>query len=310
MESIIDIVVVTYNRLEKLKTALDSYDRQTYPFRNLIVVDNCSTDGTKEFLERWKNEKSFFGKNVIGTSCNVGGSGGFFLGQKMAVESGADWVYVADDDAYADIHLIEQFNSFLAMHCGERFSAICASVKSMNGLISTMHRGRWRLKSDRYFERYSVPVEEYSKDFFTMDLLSYVGSFLNVDALRKVGMVNQHYFISYDDTEHSFRLKKYGDIVCVPKMVVSHDSNNNESYSSDLNWRDYYMIRNSFHMQLKHMPRIIVFRMVLSFIIKGGDNISSDKTFLKVYRDAVKDALLGHLGIHDVYRPGWVPNLG
>lgn len=306
--SIIDIVVVTYNRLDKLKKALESYSKQTVTFRSLIVVDNCSTDGTREYLDLWKSEETSFNKSVIHSDHNVGGSGGFYLGQKKAVEDGADWVYVADDDAYADVKLVEQFVRFVDDNDGMRFSAVCASVRALDGTICTMHRERWTLESGKYFNRHAVPQEEYNHAFFYIDLLSYVGSFLNVEALRKVGCVNQDYFISYDDTEHSFRLKKYGEIICVPSLIVLHDSNNNEGYSSELNWRDYYMQRNSCHMLLKHMPLIVAFRIVISFLFHKGKNYSSDEVFLEMYRTAVKDAMLGRLGIHGVYKPGWKPN--
>ena len=78
----VDVVIVTYNRLEKLKKAIASYENQTRTFRNMIVVNNHSTDGTQEFLEAWKMEKAAFSKYVISTDDYLGGSGGYYLGQK------------------------------------------------------------------------------------------------------------------------------------------------------------------------------------------------------------------------------------
>lgn len=47
----IDIVMVTYNRLEFTKKTLRAiYNRTKFPYR-LIVIDNDSTDGTREYLE-------------------------------------------------------------------------------------------------------------------------------------------------------------------------------------------------------------------------------------------------------------------
>ena len=36
----VDAVIVTYNRLEKLRNALSCYEKQTAPLRTLIIVDN------------------------------------------------------------------------------------------------------------------------------------------------------------------------------------------------------------------------------------------------------------------------------
>ncbi len=50
----ISVVVLTYNRLERLKRCLDSIKGSTTEPHEIIVVNNASTDGTTEFLESQK----------------------------------------------------------------------------------------------------------------------------------------------------------------------------------------------------------------------------------------------------------------
>ena len=47
-------VVVTYNRLNKLKKALLSYENQLHKPDYMIIVDNASNDGTPEWLNEWQ----------------------------------------------------------------------------------------------------------------------------------------------------------------------------------------------------------------------------------------------------------------
>ena len=47
----IGAVVVTYNRLDKLKKALESFEKQLYLPAYVIVADNASTDGTAQYLQ-------------------------------------------------------------------------------------------------------------------------------------------------------------------------------------------------------------------------------------------------------------------
>ena len=47
----IAIVVVTYNRLKDLKNCIAAIKKQTYCKYDIIVVNNGSTDGTKEYLD-------------------------------------------------------------------------------------------------------------------------------------------------------------------------------------------------------------------------------------------------------------------
>lgn len=49
-------IVVTYNRVTLLKNCLDALSAQTYPLKKIFVVDNASSDSTKEFLEAFRSK--------------------------------------------------------------------------------------------------------------------------------------------------------------------------------------------------------------------------------------------------------------
>lgn len=51
------VLIVTYNRLNKLKKSLEAYDKQIVLPKRIVVVDNCSNDGTKEYLVEWEQQK-------------------------------------------------------------------------------------------------------------------------------------------------------------------------------------------------------------------------------------------------------------
>ena len=307
----LDLVIVTYNRLEKLKKALLCYEQQTASFRNLIVVNNCSTDGTKDYLDEWKQQKTPFQKVVIHSNENLGGSGGFYLGQKKALELGADWVFVADDDAYATPTMVEEFYRFVKGRDCTKISAVCAAVRRLDGCIDACHRDRYRIvKGKRWpcmvFNRMQVSEEEYNKDFFSIDLLSYVGSFINSQAMMKYGVVNPRYFIFFDDSEHSLRLKKYGEILVVPRIRILHEGGQVESNEPTLSWRNYYLKRNETHMLLKHYPRTAIYTIYTELRRIIGRKIYGRplNPYELLNADAVMDALFGRLGKHSIYRPG------
>ncbi|ROL57274.1 glycosyltransferase family 2 protein [Bacteroidetes/Chlorobi group bacterium Naka2016] len=46
----VSVVIVTRNRKDDLIRTLEAYKNQTYPDKEIVVVDNCSTDGTKETI--------------------------------------------------------------------------------------------------------------------------------------------------------------------------------------------------------------------------------------------------------------------
>ena len=93
-------VVVTYNRKELLENNIRMLLKQTLAFDRVFIVDNCSTDGTYDYLvqQGWMNCEPFV---YIKTASNIGGAGGFYTGTKAAYEAGADWIVLMDDDGAA-----------------------------------------------------------------------------------------------------------------------------------------------------------------------------------------------------------------
>ncbi len=90
-------VVVTFNRLEKLKTVIASIEAQTLPVATLFVIDNASTDGTAEYLAQLSTTVPL---EVVTMETNSGGAGGFAEGMLRGYASGADHVWIMDDDCY------------------------------------------------------------------------------------------------------------------------------------------------------------------------------------------------------------------
>lgn len=53
----ISVIITTFNRVEKLKRAVESVLNQSYTDFELIIVDDHSTDGTKDYCESLKDER-------------------------------------------------------------------------------------------------------------------------------------------------------------------------------------------------------------------------------------------------------------
>lgn len=309
----LDLVIVTYNRLAKLEKTLDLYDRQTTPFRSLIVVDNCSTDGTIDYLKKWKEKAAKYNKYLICLPENRGGSGGFYEGQKFAMSLNPDWVYVSDDDAYPEADMVEQFYSFTQKIDASKVAAICATVYNNDGSIAYEHRSNFQIKNGVKFIRLSSTDADYTNGCFQINLLSYVGSFLNAKALEKVGLCNKDLFIYYDDTEHSIRLAKYGKLLCCSSIKIRHDSGINDISGNVqilISWREYYYTRNKINMLKRHfiIPAIYItlkficisFKILIKSLI-----YPLNRYMYKLFFASIYDAWSNKLGKHPIYKPGF-----
>lgn len=307
----IAVVLVTFNRLDKLKIALDCYEKQTYPLQQIIVVDNCSSDGTDKFLKEWKELNGKCDRKVISLSENSGGAGGFGSGMDYCLdeisrkEIEVDWVMVSDDDAFPKNDAIEQlvkFYSKLSESDKKNISAISSEVLN-NGKIHTAHRSR--IKCNYLRVRFiGVDENEYKKEAFEIDLFSYVGTMIKVSALEKGGTTNKKLFIYGDDNEHSLRLKKHGKLMCVPASIFNHNTPGVESRS--VGWHNYYNRRNQFYILKTYFPkRYLIVRLIKRYICDISIFSKYNKQERKLFKTAQQDALRGKLGKHSLYKPGF-----
>lgn len=303
---VIDIVIVTYNRLDQLKHTLTCYDRQIGKFRNLIIVDNHSTDHTQEYLKSWKCVPTEYGKFVLTMKKNLGGAGGFYEGQKFAVSLKPDWVLLADDDAYPALDLTKNFYDFVNENKNnlKNVAALCTSVYNPDGEICLSHRCRLDLQFGIRFKMEAIQEDCYKRKFFNVDFFTYVGAIIKVDTLQSVGYDIPQYFIYYDDSEHSIRIRKSGCILCVPQLKMVHDGETKSDIKEIASWRSYYGTRNRIHMLKLHYP-ISALYFTCSRLYNAFTNREYNWQCRKMVFIAIRDAWLNQLGKHILYRPGW-----
>lgn len=297
----IDIVIVTYNRLEKLINALNSFENQTKLPGKIVIVDNNSTDGTKQFLEEWKLKKSKYEKVVISLEKNTGGSGGFYEGTKYLLENGSEWIWVSDDDAYPEKQALEISYNYIENNNMKNVSAICGQVIK-NGITDYVHRKT--IKEDRLILKTKFSTKkDYLKDIFEINIFSYVGTILSAEKLRQAGLINKNFFIYQDDSDHSIRMSKVGKIMCVPKIKIVHDVTDDNINKSDYTWKTYYLLRNKLYFyKFNFKARYYKLEKILTYlrIIK-----KHNKECTKLILSAINDFNNGKMGISNTYKPDW-----
>lgn len=296
------VVVVTYNRLEKLKKCLTSYEMQTFLPCSVYVVDNHSMDGTAEYLDSWAAEASAFGRKVLHSDVNLGGAGGFAWGIKNALAEKPDWIWIADDDAYLEPGCLEKialYYSALPLAERESTAALCAKVQGKEG-ISYLHRRRIHRNLLQLKE---IPLSDgdYAKKSNEIDLFSFVGTAIRGDIVAKAGYPRADFFIMFDDSEYSLRCGQYGKICCLSDAVVFHDSAENEIEPKS--WKHYYAFRNKIYTYRLYFSGWHCFAEYIKhlyMVLRYYNNVETWKQLSRAWRDARK----GELGKNNRYLPG------
>src|SRR4051794_36805954 len=91
-------VVVTYNRSAMLAQCLAALFAQAVLPAEVVVVDNASTDGTRELVGA-AAAPGGCDLRYLRLARNGGGAEGFHFGLRDALQRPCDWLWLMDDDA-------------------------------------------------------------------------------------------------------------------------------------------------------------------------------------------------------------------
>lgn len=296
-------VLVTYNRLELLKQTLNAALNMEEKFNKIIIVNNNSTDGTQEYLK--EIEKNNTEVKVINCEENLGGSGGFSLGTKIAMEETPNnWIFLADDDAIPRKDMLKNLKeAYKNLSDKDKIAALCTSVINSNK-IDTAHRAR--VKKGLFFVKHrEISEEEYEKPFY-VDNATFVGLMIKPEILKQISIPNSEFFIYYDDSDYCQKIGKLGKILCIPTSKMDH--NTSLRASNGISWREYYATRNSLVYTKNHFGNYYFRMLALYVYIRRCSWLSRKikkrtKDDIKFIKDGIKDAKQNKMGKHPIYHP-------
>ncbi|MEB3342666.1 glycosyltransferase family 2 protein [Okeania sp.] len=101
------VVITTYNRLNLLKRAINSALEQAIECE-IIVVDDCSTDGTEEYVKSFGDRLTYYR-----TTSNQGHAATMNIGVQNAQ---GDWIKPIDDDDYLAPNCLEEMTKVITLH--------------------------------------------------------------------------------------------------------------------------------------------------------------------------------------------------
>ncbi len=289
--------VVTYNRRDILRACLLALQRQTRPLNEILVVDNASTDGTREMLEA-----EFPQCRVVHLTENTGASGGFHEATKWGYENGFDWVWLLDDEARPVPDCLEK----LLEHA--RPNSVLMPVKrDQSGRLYGFFA--WRRRNVDITPEILARRQVVSGKF----LFDFTASLVAREVIAQVGLPNKDFFIWFDDFEYALRVMDDTEaiIVNVPDAVCDCDFGTNMrlvrffgkvSYRSDQPaWKTYYGARNPLYFFLRKRRKpdeILLFLMIqvrwcLMDVIYEPDRWRRVKMRFK----GIQDAVMGRMGM-------------
>jgi len=242
------VIVVNWNGIEHLETCLGSLERQTYTSHHVLLVDNGSSDGSAAFVK-----ERFPHVEVIENERNLGFCRANNQGLRRAIDAGADYAVLLNNDTEADPRWLEEL-----VRAAEQSPQVGALASKMllfdrrdtinsTGLCCSIIGCAW----DRGFGRPDgLPWDE------PAEVIGASGGafFVRTVALDRTGLLPR-FDIYLEDLDLSLRLWNAGyTIEYVPTAVVYHKFSATMGSPRNRYRRAYLNARNRFQVLMRQFP--------------------------------------------------------
>ena len=291
-------VMVVWNGRPYLQAGVSSVLAALRPQDDMLIVDNGSTDGSSEYIQKYFPQVS-----LLQTHDNLGGAGGFNVGSAIALQSAqCEYVWLLDNDISVEgtslLSLISAINTL--PNVAAAGSQIClhgrpdviqevgAFYSPWLGALKSCHSGEKRLP-------------EQTKPF-VVDYLAACSLLIKSSVIQQHGLF-KNIFIFYDDVEWGLRINKAGMILlAVPASIIYHNFN---GLKPIIAWREYYRKRNRAVCLALHPPKkgkIMALWLFLTYLNYRiiTTKINKDPSLHQAYKFALNDFLDMQLGRQNI----------
>ena len=219
----VSVIIVNYNGLPSTRKAVASVLRYS-PQSEVIVVDNCSSDGSPDILSG-----EFPGISLVVSDENRGFGAGCNSGDRVAT---GEFLFFLNNDA----ELIEDTPAILASVL-EKNRNVCAcgpKLKSPDGQFEISFGddpsllGEWRMKrmhrrlGDDRGHTAKLLERRYSADR-RADWITGAALMVRREVFREVGGFDAKFFLYFEDADLCRRIRGLGyDLLYVPSTTVLH----------------------------------------------------------------------------------------
>jgi hypothetical protein len=229
----ISVVLPTYNRARQVEAALASVLAQTYPALEAIVVDDGSTDGTGEAIQRLIDQQPSNGKKIrYFFQRNAGSSAARNKGIEHAH---GEWIAFLDsDDVWLPEKLELQVPAIQRFKCGACFT----DARMVNDLGMDA-------SSFRSFGRHSDHTVRIASDALLSLANGFCGFWLSTllvrtDLARQIGGFDSE-IQGPEDQDFYFRLALVTSLVSIDKPLVQTDRSASPAGSTCRPWDKWHI---------------------------------------------------------------------
>ena len=238
------IVPVNFNGLDDTRKCLDSLAKLSAP-ASVIVVDNASREDPTAILNA-----EFPWAHVIRNEVNAGWSGGNNAGIRFAMERGADFILLLNNDTTVHPDIVARL--LAAMYANPAFGIIGPVIRYMDepDLVMTDGTKFNRPGAPGFFQRQPVPERPDAVE--DTDIVNGCAMFIRAEVFRRVGLIDDRFFLIHEESDFCLRAREAGFPCGVLAEALVWHKGSTTFKQSGKRWQRYYDTRNLGLLLSKH----------------------------------------------------------
>jgi len=210
------VIVLNWNGWRDTLDCLASLEKLDHPDYEVVVVDNGSTDGSEEKIRESSPDVS-----VLQTGANLGFAGGNNAGIECTLGRDADFVWLLNNDTFVEPHTLTAMVE--EMREDGKVGAVGSVLRYMDEPDRMQcYGGGWVrpwLGMSRWFTS-PTPDETLRRH---LHYIMGASLLIRRAAIERVGLLDDGFFMYWEDTDYGFRLLKDGwRLAAAPESTVWH----------------------------------------------------------------------------------------
>lgn len=218
-QPLVFVIILNWNLKDDTVSCIESVLGSSYPFYRVVVVDNGSQDGSVSTISSRFGERI----DIIVNKTNIGFAAGINIGIQYALDKGADWVLLLNNDTVVAPDMIAQLMEIGTATREFGVGILGPAIYYYNQPNKVWRLGDWHPKWLPFPIKIPGVILLIKQKAFPVDYLTGCGMLIRREVFLKIGLFDHRYFMYYEDADFCLRAKRAGfSLLCVPTAKMWH----------------------------------------------------------------------------------------